>query len=113
MHKNVILTFLLFNYLGVAAQSKTQSSWQQQVDYMVDVKLDDVNHTLDGEIAITYTNNSPDTISFMYIHLWPNAYKNNTAAFAKQMEENGEMDFYYSKDKDRGFIEGSIRIDLF
>ena len=79
----------------------------------MDLKLDDVNHTLDGEIAITYTNNSPDTISFMYIHLWPNAYKKNTAAFAKQMEENGEMDFYYSKDKDRGFIEGSIRIDLF
>ncbi|MFT5056378.1 MAG: hypothetical protein ACI80H_001091 [Pseudoalteromonas distincta] len=106
MHKNVILAFLLFSYLGAAAQSKTQSSWQQQVDYMVDVKLDDVNHILDGEIVITYTNNSPDTISFMFIHLWPNAYKNNTTAFAKQMEENGEMDFYYSKDKDRGFIEG-------
>ena len=82
MHKNVILAFLLFNYLGVAAQSKTQSSWQQQVDYMLDVKLDDVNHTLDDEIAMTYTKNSPDTISFMYIHLWPNANKNNTAAFA-------------------------------
>ena len=106
MHKNVILAFLLFSYLGAAAQYKTQSSWQQQVDYMVDVKLDDVNHTLDGEIAITYTNNSPDEISFMYIHLWPNAYKNNTTAFAKQMEENGDMDFYYSKGKDRGFIEG-------
>lgn len=106
MHNNVILAFLLFSYLGAAAQSKKQVSWQQQVDYLIDIKLDDVNHTIDGEIAIAYTNNSPDELSFIYIHLWPNAYKNNSTAFAKQMEENGDMDFYYSKEKDRGFIEG-------
>ncbi len=36
--------------------------WQQQVDYRIDVEIDDDNQHLRGSERIEYTNNSPDTL---------------------------------------------------
>lgn len=106
MKKLVLITLLTGIVAFGYAQQINQASWQQQVDYLIDVSLNDETHTLQGEIAITYTNNSPDDLTEMYIHLWPNGYANNETAFGKQMEENGEMDFFYAKEKERGSING-------
>lgn len=104
MNKYVIIGLVTFFSFQTKAQSLQQATWQQEVDYVIDVKLEDANHRLVGEIAITYTNNSPQTLNEIMIHLWPNAYKNNSTAFAKQMQENGDMDFYFAKESDRGSI---------
>ena len=105
MNKYVIIGLFFFFSLKSKGQLLKQATWQQQVDYVIEVKLDDVNHLLAGDIAFTYTNNSPQTLSEVYMHLWPNAYKNNSTAFAKQMQENGDLDFYYAKESERGFID--------
>lgn len=86
-------------------QAKSQDYFQQNVDYKIKVILDDEKHTLDGEIAINYTNNSNDTLSFIYFHLWPNAYKNNSTAFAKQQTDFGYTFFFHSFEEDKGFID--------
>jgi len=78
--------------------------WQQRADFTIDVSLDDKNHTLDGFETIRYTNNSPDTLHFIWFHLWPNAYKNDKTAFTDQQIENGNTDFYFSGKADRGYI---------
>lgn len=80
--------------------------WQQQVDYNIEVSLDDNKHELQGVINIVYVNNSPDTLQYLYFHLWPNAYKNIHTAFAKQQLENGNTDFHFSKKEERGYIDG-------
>jgi hypothetical protein len=82
-----------------------QSYFQQEVNYKIQVKLNDSFHTLSAFEEIEYINNSPDTLHFIYFHLWPNAYKNNQTALGKQLYENGELDFYYAEDKNRGFID--------
>ncbi len=82
-----------------------QAYWQQRVDVKLDVKLNDVAHVLDGFERITYTNNSPDTLRYLYVHLWPNAYKNDHTPFAMQEDENGNTAFYYSKASDKGYID--------
>jgi hypothetical protein len=105
MLRNVVLFIVLLSGVNSYSQFKSQTTWQQHVDYLIDVKLDDVNHTLNGEIVITYTNNSPSELGEIYMHLWPEGYSTDTTAFAKQMKENGDMDFYYSKDSERGSIE--------
>jgi hypothetical protein len=84
---------------------KNQAPWQQRVEYTINVKLDDVAHLLIGNETILYVNNSPDTLHEMYIHLWPNAYKNNETAFGKQNIENKKTEFYYLPNEDRGYID--------
>ncbi|MFZ4059240.1 MAG: M1 family metallopeptidase, partial [Ferruginibacter sp.] len=49
-------------------------------------------------------NNAPDTLSFIWIHLWPNAYKNDRTAFSDQLLENGNTNFYFSNADKRGYI---------
>ena len=78
--------------------------WQQQVNYTIDVSLNDKEHTLDGFEKIEYINNSPDTLRYIWFHLWPNAYKNDKTAFSDQSLENGSTRFYFSNKEDRGYI---------
>ena len=97
-------TWLLILIITISiAQHKKY--FQQEVNYLIDVKLDDKNHTLIGKIKIEYKNNSPDTLREIYMHLWPNAYKNNKTQFAKQQIENGDLDFYFAKKSERGYID--------
>ncbi len=96
----ITICFLSLQLLG-----QTTEYWQQTVNYDINVTLNDVDHELDGKISIEYTNNSPNQLDFIYFHLWPNAYKDHTTAFAKQQIENGSTDFFYSKEEERGYID--------
>ena len=86
------------------AYCQQKNYWQQQTDYIINVSLNDIEHTLDGFEKIKYTNNSPDTISFIWFHLWQNAYKNDRTAFSEQLLQNGRTDFYFSDKEQRGYI---------
>ncbi len=83
------------------AQSKY---WQQEVHYTIDVSLDDQEHTLDGFLKLVYVNHSPDTLHYIWFHLWPNAYKNDQTAFSEQLLLNGRTDFYFAGKEKRGYI---------
>lgn len=85
--------------------SKAQPAWQQRVDTRIDVTLDDKSHMLRAYEEITYTNNSPDTLNYIYIHLWPNAYKNDHTPFERQQDVNHSRTFYYSKPAEKGYID--------
>lgn len=80
-------------------------AWQQDVNYDIQVRLDDQKHFLRAYEEIEYTNNSDSTLSYLYFHLWPNAYKNNETAMAKQLLENGGTKFYFADEQDRGYID--------
>jgi hypothetical protein len=86
--------------------SLTASSqyWQQKVDYVIDVSLNDKEKTLDAFEKISYLNNSPDTLAFIWFHVWPNAYKNDRTAFSDQLLENGNTKFYFADKEERGYI---------
>jgi len=89
--------------LFVSAQKETY--WQQEVNYKIDVSLNDTTHVLTGFISMGYINHSPDTLKEILIHLWPNAYRDHTTPLAKQMLENGKKTFHFSKPNQRGFID--------
>ncbi|MGZ3933092.1 MAG: M1 family metallopeptidase, partial [Bacteroidia bacterium] len=79
--------------------------FQQEVNYKINVKLNDATHELSASEEIVYVNNSSTDLTFIYFHLWPNAYKNQNTALAKQLLENGETSFYFSKPEERGYID--------
>lgn len=80
--------------------------WQQQVNYKLDVTLNDQDHSLSGKAEMKYINNSPDQLDFIWIHLWPNAYRNESTAFAKQLFRSEEGRKRWKKMKDKGSIDG-------
>jgi Peptidase family M1 domain len=96
----------------VAQQLHAQEYWQQKVDYKMSVTLNPNNNSLDAFARILYTNNSPDTLHFIWFHVWPNAYKNDKTAFSDQLLENGNTDFYFSDKDRRGYINRlDFRVD--
>ncbi|MBC7903967.1 MAG: M1 family metallopeptidase [Gemmatimonadaceae bacterium] len=97
-----VLLFLVCAVSGVPAFS--QSYWQQQVNHLIDVTLVDSTHELNGFEKIEYYNNSPDTLDFIWFHIWPNAFKNDRTAFSEQRLQNNKTDFYFSKKEERGYI---------
>lgn len=48
--------------------------WQQDVYYKIDVRIDENLHTISGTEQLEYWNNSPDTLQYVYFHLWQNAF---------------------------------------
>jgi Peptidase family M1 domain len=73
MHYKSILTFCL---LAVAFVAQSQDyRWQQRAEYSMDVKLDVSTHKVNGSQKLVYYNNSKDTLSKVYYHLFFNAFQ--------------------------------------
>ena len=70
--------------------------FQQWVNMEIKVQLDDEKHQLNGWWSMKYENRSPDTLTFIYMHLWPNAYQDRTTAFAQQMLRSGDTEEGFS-----------------
>jgi hypothetical protein len=49
--------------------------WQQRADYQIEATLDEQARTITGRERITYTNNSPDTLRFLWVQLDQNRWK--------------------------------------
>jgi len=83
-----------------------------EISYKLDVTLDDVEHEIEGDLELTFTNSTGKVLEEIYIHLYPNAYSSNETAFAQQQLDHGEKDFYFAKEDELGRIDGLIfRID--
>jgi len=84
MRKYLIL-FLLSISCAAFSQDKY---WQQKVSYTIDVALNDKNNSLSGSELVIYHNNSPDTLGFIWFHIWPNAYKQESTALFQQIKKD-------------------------
>jgi hypothetical protein len=85
--------------------------WQQQVDYKMKIRLDDDIQKIYGEETITYHNNSPDVLYYLWIQLDQNIYSkdNNTAKveqmkISDQMQTNDLIDLY-------PWFDGGFKLD--
>jgi hypothetical protein len=52
--------------------------WQQRVDYVIRATLDTSSRSLRGEERITYTNNSPDTLRYLWLQLDQNVFNSQS-----------------------------------
>ncbi|KAA9338368.1 M1 family metallopeptidase [Hymenobacter busanensis] len=87
------------------APSSNRPYFQQEVNYSIDVALDDQQHVLTGREEMQYVNNSPDALPFIWVHLWPNAYRDNNTAFARQQRQLGKRKFEFASAQERGYID--------
>ena len=57
------------NVYRTASGAPGHAYYQQKADYEIDVRIDDKTQRIDGKETITYTNNSPDALSYLWIQL--------------------------------------------
>jgi hypothetical protein len=57
-----------------ASGAPGKAYWQQQVDYKINVSIDDQKQALSGQEVITYYNNSPDNLTYLWIQLDQNGF---------------------------------------
>jgi hypothetical protein len=86
--------------------------FQQQLEYDIKAKLNDVTHTVSGNIQIKYTNRSKSSLDTLWFHLWPNAYADRSTPLCKQLVTDRNTSLFFADDKDRGAIDSvSFQVD--
>ncbi|MBL0096977.1 MAG: hypothetical protein IPP46_11185 [Bacteroidetes bacterium] len=95
----------LFLFCLTASGDPSPSYFQQEVNYKINVRLNDKKQSLHADIEIEYINRSSDTLYELFFHLWPNAYKNRNSALCKQLLESGDASLYFADEKERGYID--------
>lgn len=48
--------------------------WQNKTDYKIEASLNDKEHLINGKVTLTYTNNSPESLDFIWMYLDQNRF---------------------------------------
>ena len=75
MRFTISVAILLFLLTPAYAQI---NYWQQAVEYKMTIDFDVESHQFEGNTELKYTNNSPDTLSKAFFHLYFNAFQPNS-----------------------------------
>ncbi|MDT8427151.1 MAG: M1 family metallopeptidase [Pseudomonadales bacterium] len=66
------------NSYRTASGQPGHAYWQQQVDYTIEATLDEANRRLIASQTVSYANNSPDTLKYLWLQLDQNVFKRNS-----------------------------------
>ncbi|MGV3538714.1 MAG: M1 family metallopeptidase [Rufibacter sp.] len=66
------------NVYRTASGAPGHEYWQQRADYNIKAELNDDNQSLTGSETITYTNLSPDVLTYLWVQLDQNIYEKNS-----------------------------------
>ncbi len=87
---------------GHFIERDTTTYWQQDVHYEIVAQLDEPSGVLSATERITYINNSPDTLTEFYLHLYLNAFRPGSR-WADRDSVEGRRRFNDLEDPDYGF----------
>jgi Peptidase family M1 domain len=85
MIKKNTLLFICILQLSIFAIAQPDR-WQQKIKYTIDVKMDVLTNKLAGIQKMEYTNNSPDTLGKLFLHLYWNAFMPNSSMDVRSRE---------------------------
>ena len=101
MKQFTFITILFFSSFSLFSQTY----WQQEVNYKIDVTLDDIKHEISAFEEFEYINNSPNSLDFIYVHLWANAYRSENSALGQQQWKDGKFVLKYGADSLKGGMD--------
>ena len=78
------------NSYRTASGAPGHEYYQQKADYKMNITLDDENQRLYGEETITYTNNSPDVLTYLWLQLDQNVRAKDSNTHASSQSSLGE-----------------------
>ena len=85
--------------------------WQQQVDYVIDAKLDENKQRITASMDVTYTNNSPDTLSYVWLALDQNRFKDGSLARTSETANSDKFSFY-ALERQQGFQDSQFGFEF-
>ena len=104
------------NMFRTASGAPGPAYYQQQADYKIDIELDDKKSTIKGSEVITYYNNSPDTLEYLWVQLDQNqAAKNSQTPLAESQRMEQVLpaatfsNKFLKQDLERGFNIESVK----
>jgi hypothetical protein len=102
------------NVYRTASGAPGHEYYQQKADYVIRVQLDEENHIISGDETITYTNNSPDVLDYLWIQLDQNVRaKDSDSQLTSTSSMDDEMSFGRIKRMhDRMNFDGGFKLEL-
>jgi hypothetical protein len=79
------------NMFRTASGAPGPAYYQQKADYKIDIELDDKNSRLSGSETITYYNNSPDTLEYLWVQLDQNQAAKNSQSPLTENQRTEEV----------------------
>jgi hypothetical protein len=107
------------NVYRTASGAPGPAYYQQQADYDMDITIDDENQILYGDQVITYTNNSPETLSYLWVQMDQNVRARDGQSYNRL--NNGSSYYGTQRSVAPGFIneylleekfDGGFKIDV-
>ena len=90
--KQLYEEFMTPNNYRTASGAPGNLYYQQKVDYDMDIILDEKKNKIFGEAKITYHNNSPDDLTYLWIQLDQNIRKSDATALLKNPSSAPEVE---------------------
>jgi len=84
-----------------AGGEPTAKYWSNRADYKINATLDTTDHSISGSVTITYTNNSPDNLPFLWLQLDQNIYRQDSRGEATNPVTGGRW-------ANKAFTEGDV-----
>src|SRR5580658_9900784 len=81
--------------------------WQNGADYKINATLDDINNTVSGTVLITYKNNSPERLPFVWLQLDQNIYRDDSRSVAATAITGGR---WANRDFNGGYDIKSVKV---
>lgn len=83
--------------------------WQNHADYKIAATLDTLQHKVSGEVEITYTNNSPDALKYLWLQVDQNIYRSDSRSSGVSTPSGGR---FANVDFSKGYVIKSISVDV-
>lgn len=115
MNQSYVLAQLLLGCLVsivLFTRATAQQYFQQEVNFSINVTLNDQLHELNAFETVEYINHSPDTLHHLFFHLWPNGYSSNDTELAQQLFSIKGKQKLFKDPELRGYIDSlNFRVD--
>lgn len=85
--------------------------WQQDVYYKINARIDEHKHLIDGGETLEYVNNSPDTLHFVYFHLFQNAFVKGSHLHVLEKEKGVKQRLGNYEEQGLGTVISQIKVD--
>lgn len=85
--------------------------WQQDVHYEIKANIDEITDIISASEKLIYTNNSPDTLSFVFFHLYQNAFQPESYCDMLHRENDYPVRYGPYESQKLGTVVSNLQVD--